>query len=103
MRKAAQNASTEEYKNSVDPKMAEYVDKVRAGEKLDAENRTERQATGSATKGSGVKYSIQTGDDGKKFVQVDGDFLKDVPEENWKNTARDAIRDLFPDDFERGG
>lgn len=32
---AAQNASIEEYKNSVDPKMAEYVDKVRAGEKLE--------------------------------------------------------------------
>lgn len=32
---AAQNASMEEYKNSVDPKMAEYVDKVRAGEKLE--------------------------------------------------------------------
>ncbi len=31
---AAQNASIEEYKNSVDPKLAEYVDKVRAGEKL---------------------------------------------------------------------
>ena len=32
---AAQNASIAEYKNSVDPKMAEYVDKVRAGEKLE--------------------------------------------------------------------
>ena len=32
---AAQNASIEEYKNGVDPKMAEYVDKVRAGEKLE--------------------------------------------------------------------
>ena len=32
---AAQNASIEEYKNSVDPKMAKYVDKVRAGEKLE--------------------------------------------------------------------
>lgn len=32
---AAQNASIEEYKNSVDPKMAEYMDKVRAGEKLE--------------------------------------------------------------------
>ena len=31
----AQNASIEEYKSSVDPKMAEYVDKVRAGEKLE--------------------------------------------------------------------
>lgn len=31
---AAQNASIEEYKNSVDPKLAEYVDRVRAGEKL---------------------------------------------------------------------
>ena len=32
---AAQNASIEEYKNSVDPAMAKYVDDVRAGKKLD--------------------------------------------------------------------
>lgn len=61
------------------------------------------KAAGPAAEGSSVKYSIQTDDDGNKFVQVDGDFLEGVPEENWKNTVRDAIRDLFPDDFERGG
>ena len=32
---AAQNAGIEEYKNSVDPWLAEYVDRVRAGEKLE--------------------------------------------------------------------
>lgn len=32
---AAQNASIEEYKNSVDPAMAKYVDDVRAGKKLE--------------------------------------------------------------------
>ncbi len=32
---AAQNAGIEEYKNSVDPGLAEYVDRVRAGEKLE--------------------------------------------------------------------
>jgi len=31
----AQNASIEEYKNSVDPGLAEYVDRARAGEKLE--------------------------------------------------------------------
>ena len=61
------------------------------------------KAAGPAAEGSSVKYSIQTDDDGNKFVQVDGDFLEGVPEENWKNTVRDAIRDLFPDDFERVG
>lgn len=61
------------------------------------------KVAGPAAEGSSVKYSIQTDDDGNKFVQVDGDFLEGVPEENWKNTVRDAIRDLFPDDFERGG
>ena len=61
------------------------------------------KAAGPAAEGNSVKYSIQTDDDGNKFVQVDGDFLEGVPEENWKNTVRDAIRDLFPDDFERGG
>ena len=61
------------------------------------------KVAGPAAEGNSVKYSIQTDDDGNKFVQVDGDFLEGVPEENWKNTVRDAIRDLFPDDFERGG
>ena len=32
---AAQNVGIEEYKNSVDPGLAEYVDRVRAGEKLE--------------------------------------------------------------------
>ena len=32
---AAQNAGIEEYKNSVDPGLADYVDRVRAGEKLE--------------------------------------------------------------------
>ena len=64
---------------------------------------TDLKAAGPAAEGNSVKYSIQTDDDGNKFVQVDGDFLEGVPEENWKNTVRDAIRDLFPDDFERGG
>ena len=35
VRTTAQNASIEEYKNSVDPGLAEYVDRVRAGEKLE--------------------------------------------------------------------
>ena len=67
------------------------------------EGSADLKAASHAAEGNSVKYSIQTDDDGNKFVQVDGDFLEGVPEENWKNTVRDAIRDLFPDDFERGG
>ena len=57
----------------------------------------------SATEGSGIKYSIRTDDDGKQYVQIDDDLLGNVPEENWKNTVRDAIRDLYPNGFERDG
>ena len=62
----------------------------------------ERRAD-SATEGSGIKYSIRTDDDGKQYVQIDDDLLGNVPEENWKNTVRDAIRDLYPNGFERDG
>ena len=57
----------------------------------------------SAKEGSGIKYSIRTDDDGKQYVQIDDDLLGNVPEENWKNTVRDAIRDLYPNGFERDG
>ena len=57
----------------------------------------------SATEGSGIKYSIRTDDDGKQYIQIDDDLLGNVPEENWKNTVRDAIRDLYPNGFERDG
>ena len=50
-----------------------------------------------------AKYSIQVDGNGKEYVKIDEDILKDVPKENWKNTVRDAIRDLFPDGFERDG
>ena len=95
----------------------EYYDQVDRYEKEAAaeEARQKRVETPSVTFGDsslgegafeekpGVKYSIQTDYDGNKYVQIDDDLLKSVPEENWKNTVRDAIRDLFPNGFERDG
>ena len=64
---------------------------------------TAQKSEGSATEGNGIKYSIRTDDDGKQYVQIDDDLLGNVPEENWKNTVRDAIRNLYPNGFERDG
>ena len=50
-----------------------------------------------------VRYSIQVDADGNKYVQVDGDILDGMAPENQLNAVRDAIRDLFPDGFERDG
>lgn len=71
---------------------------------LDEQSTMERKAAGPAAEGSGsVRYSLKTDEDGKQFVQIDKDILQDVPKERWTNTVRDAIRDLFPNGFERNG
>lgn len=49
------------------------------------------------------RYSIREDRDGNKFVQVDNDILKGVPAEEQLNVVRDAIRDMFPEGFERDG
>ena len=49
------------------------------------------------------RYSIREDQDGNKFVQVDDDILKGVPTEEQLNVVRDAIRDMFPEGFERDG
>ena len=49
------------------------------------------------------RYSIREDQDGNKFVQVDNDILKGVPAEEQLNVVRDAIRDMFPEGFERDG
>lgn len=61
------------------------------------------QTAQEGAEGHGIKYSIQTDDNGKQYVQIDSDLLENVPEEEWKGTVRDAIRDLYPDGFERDG
>lgn len=61
------------------------------------------QTAPEGAEGHGIKYSIQTDDNGKQYVQIDSDLLENVPEEEWKGTVRDAIRDLYPDGFERDG
>ena len=50
-----------------------------------------------------VRCSIQVDADGNKYVQVDDDILDGMAPENQLNAVRDAIRDLFPDGFERDG
>lgn len=49
------------------------------------------------------RYSIREDQDGNKFVQVEDDILKGVPAEDQLNVVRDAIRDMFPEGFERDG
>lgn len=61
------------------------------------------QIVQEGAEGHGIKYSIQTDDNGKQYVQINSDLLENVPEEEWKGTVRDAIRDLYPDGFERDG
>ena len=81
---------------------------VPGSSELDAGSAAGRKMTGAATEASGVspsdvKYSIQTDMTGKKYVQIDSDILDGVAPEAQMRVVRDAIRDLFPDGFERDG
>ena len=76
---------------------AAVVQQEAANEKADLSEKTGKEST------DGVRYSIQVDADGNKYVQVDGDILDGMAPENQLNAVRDAIRDLFPDGFERDG
>ena len=49
------------------------------------------------------RYSLQTDAKGKKYIQIDSDILDGVAPEAQMRVVRDAIRDLFPNGFERDG
>ena len=53
--------------------------------------------------GVGERYSLQTDAKGKKYIQIDNDLLDGVAPEAQMRVVRDAIRDLFPNGFERDG
>lgn len=40
---------------------------------------------------------------GESYIKIDEDILKDVPQEEWKSTVKQAIKERFPNGFERNG
>lgn len=70
---------------------------------LKADNKNSPSVSGKAADNGDVRYSIQVDADGKNFVQIDKDILEGVPPEQWKGVVKDAIKEMFPDGFERDG
>lgn len=59
--------------------------------------------TESAAGKQGVRFSILKDKAGESYIKIDEDILKDVPQEEWKATVKQAIKERFPNGFERNG
>lgn len=59
--------------------------------------------TESAAEKQGVRFSILKDKTGESYIKIDEDILKDVPQEEWKSTVKQAIKERFPNGFERNG
>ena len=59
--------------------------------------------TESAAEKQGVRLSILKDKAGETYIKIDEDILKDVPQEEWKSTVKQAIKERFPNGFERNG
>ena len=57
----------------------------------------------SAAGKQGGRFSILKDKTGESYIKIDEDILKDVPQEEWKSTVKQAIKERFPNGFERNG
>ena len=74
------------------------MDSLRAAKENAAALKTE-----SAAGKQGVRFSILKDKAGESYIKIDEDILKDVPQEEWKSTVKQAIKERFPNGFERNG
>ena len=57
----------------------------------------------SAAENPGTRYAIRQDANGESYIDIDEDILKGVPQEDWKATVKQAIKERFPNGFERNG
>ena len=57
----------------------------------------------SAAEKLGTRYAIRQDANGESYIDIDEDILKDVPREEWKTAVKQAIKERFPNGFERNG
>jgi hypothetical protein len=74
------------------------MDNLRTAKENAAALKTER-----AAEKQGVRFSILKDKTGESYIKIDEDILKDVPQEEWKSTVKQAIKERFPNGFERNG
>ena len=59
--------------------------------------------TESAAEGRNIRFSIQKDADGESYIKIDEDVLNGVPQEDWKTVVKQAIKERYPNGFERNG
>ena len=57
--------------------------------------------TESAAEGRNIRFSIQKDADGESYIKIDEDILNGVPREEWKTVVKQAIKERYPNGFER--
>ena len=78
------------------------MDNLRAA-KADKNKNTAALKTESAAEKLGTRYAIRQDANGEAYIDIDEDILKGVPQEDWKATVKQAIKERFPNGFERNG
>ncbi len=74
------------------------MDNLRSAKENAADLKTE-----SAAEGHNVRFSIQKDADGESYIKIDEDILNGVPREEWKTVVKQAIKERYPNGFERNG
>ena len=59
--------------------------------------------TESAAEGRNIRFSIQKDADGESYIKIDEDILNGVPQKDWKTVVKQAIKERYPNGFERNG
>ena len=74
------------------------MDNLRSAKENAAAPKTE-----SAAEGRSIRFSIQKDADGESYIKIDEDILNGVPREEWKTVVKQAIKERYPNGFERNG
>ena len=74
------------------------MDNLRSAKENAAAPKTE-----SAAEGCNIRFSIQKDADGESYIKIDEDILNGVPQEDWKTVVKQAIKERYPNGFERNG
>lgn len=74
------------------------MDNLRSAKENAAAPKTE-----SAAEGRNLRFSIQKDADGESYIKIDEDILNGVPQEDWKAVVKQAIKERYPNGFERNG
>ena len=74
------------------------MDNLRSAKESAAALKTE-----SAAEGRNIRFSIQKDADGESYIKIDEDILNGVPQEDWKTVVKQAIKERYPNGFERNG